>query len=83
MVKIVTVSFDAIVATQAILSIGLQVRLHKIRLDLLMAGAAHRLIELGVAIDMAGVTGKRRTVRLFLVGSEGKPKHIVREIRHG
>lgn len=77
MVKRVTVSFDPIVATQAVISISLHVGLHEISLDLLVACRAYGLVELDVTIYVAGLATKCRPIHLLLVGGERIPEDIV------
>jgi hypothetical protein len=77
MVEIVIVSIDPIMASQAVPSISLEVRLHEIGLDLLVTGGANGLVKRCIAIDMASVASKRRTIRLALVGGEIIPESIV------
>jgi hypothetical protein len=77
MVEGVAVGVNPIVASQAVISISLEVGLHKISLDLLVAGRADGLIKLCIAIDMTSIASKRRTIRLALVGAESIPKSSV------
>jgi hypothetical protein len=66
-VKIVTIAIDTIVTSQAVFAISLQVRIHKVRLNLLVAGDADRLVKLYITVDVAGFTCKRRTIGILLV----------------
>lgn len=59
MIKIMPIGIDAIVASQAFLAIVLEMGEHEIRIELLMAGGAHRLIDICIAINMAGHTIER------------------------
>ena len=77
MVEIVTIGVDPIVASQAVFAISLEVRLHKLSIDLLVAGGTDGLVKLCIAINMASFTSKRRTIGLSLVGVKGIAKSIV------
>ena len=83
MLEGMTVAINPIVATQASISIGRHVRLHKISFDLLVTSDTNGLVEFGIAALVAGITNKWRTIRLFLVGSERVPEYVVRCIDHG
>ena len=69
MVKIMAIGIDAIMTSQAVLAISLEVRLHEISVDLLVAGEADGLVKHHIAINMACSTCERRTILLALVGS--------------
>jgi hypothetical protein len=82
-VEIMTICINPIVAGQAVLAISLEVRLHKLKINLLVAGHTDRLVKLSIAADMAGLAHKRRTIRLALVGVKGIAKNLVLNISHG
>jgi hypothetical protein len=48
---------------QAVRPIGLEMGLHKISLDLPVAGCAHRLVEFDIVLAVAIRAGKRRAIR--------------------
>jgi len=77
MVEVVTVGVNPIVTSQAVISISLEVGLHEIGLDLLMASCTDGLVKPGIAIDVTSIASKRRTIRLALVSGEGIPESIV------
>jgi hypothetical protein len=77
MVEIVSIGINPIVASQAVLTVSLEVGLHILNIDLLMAGSADGLIKLCVAANVASTAHKRRTIRLVLVGSQGITESIV------
>jgi hypothetical protein len=62
MVEVVTVGVDPIVAGQAVVSISLQMGLHEIGLDLLVAGRADSLVKLGISICMTCGADKWGTI---------------------
>ena len=77
MIKIVPVCVNPVVAGQAIIPISQEMRLHKIRLNLLMANRTDGLVKFGIAISVTGTANKGRTIRLDLVGGERIPEGIV------
>ena len=77
MLERVTIGVDSIVAAEAALAVSLQVSLHKLTINLLVAGSAHGLVEGHVAIHVASFTGESRTIRLTLVGGKGIPISFV------
>ena len=80
MVEVVPVGINAIVATQAVIPIGLQVRLHEIGLDLLVAVRTNGLVHPGEVLFMAIRTRKGSAMILGIVGSSGKTKSVVGNI---
>jgi hypothetical protein len=83
MVKSMTEAVDPIVATQAVISISLQMRLHEISLDMLVACRAYGLVELDITIHVASLTNKWGRIRLLLVSGQGISESIVGYVDHG
>jgi hypothetical protein len=81
-VEIVTIGIDAIVASQAVITIRLDMCGHEIGLDLLVASHADRLVKFSISVDVAGLARKRRTIRLALVGVKRIAKYLVLNICH-
>lgn len=79
-VEIVTIYVDSVVTSQAVSAISLQMRLHEISLDLLVASGTNGLVKLGIPASVTSAAYKRRTIRLFLVGGESISECIVFQI---
>ena len=64
-------------------TIGLDVGLHKIGFDLLVAGCTHVLVELGIVRRMTIHAREGASIRLDLVCLKGIPESIMRNIGLG
>ena len=81
MVEGVPVSIDAVMTSQAIIPIGLEMRLHEIGLDLRMAIGTDGLVKCGIAIYVAIPASKTGSVAPFLVCSQGISRRLMRELK--
>jgi len=69
MVEVMAVAIDAIMAGQAGVPIRLEMGLHEICFDLLVAVRTDGLVETGIAIEMTGAASESCTIRLMWMGS--------------
>jgi len=81
MVEGVPVSIDAVMTSQAIIPIGLEMGLHEIGLDLRMAIGTDGLVKCGIAIYVAIPASKTGSVAPFLVRSQGISRRLMRELK--
>lgn len=81
-IEIMPIRIDPIVAGQAVRPEHLSVAVHEISFNLLVARAAHRLVESCITIHVACTAGERRAVRLFLVGGQHEAERVVRAVDH-